>query len=122
MSSAAVTLGHGGNDAQTTMGVIAAILITTHHLSASGRKIAIPLWVVLLAHTSIALGTYAGGRRIVRTMRLRITRLRPVSGFAAETSAATALIASTLLGAPPPPPTPWREPSPGLAWPTGVPG
>lgn len=99
-SSAAVSLGHGANDAQKTMGLIAALLIATHHLTSHGSKIAIPLWVVLLAETSIALGTYAGGWRIVRTMGTKITKLRPVSGFAAETSAAVALITSTLLGAP----------------------
>jgi PiT family inorganic phosphate transporter len=99
VSSALVSLGHGGNDAQKTMGVIAAVLIATGHLSAEG-DIDVPLWVVLLAHTAIALGTYAGGWRIVRTMGQRITELRPVSGFAAETSAAVALFVSTHVGAP----------------------
>jgi PiT family inorganic phosphate transporter len=98
-SSALVSLGHGGNDAQKTMGVIAAVLIATNHLDGSG-EIDVPLWVVLLAHTAIAAGTYAGGWRIVQTMGHRITELRPVSGFAAETSAAVALFASTQVGAP----------------------
>jgi PiT family inorganic phosphate transporter len=99
LSSALVSLGHGGNDAQKTMGVIAAVLIATNHLDGSG-DIVVPLWVVLLAHTAIAAGTYAGGWRIVQTMGHRITELRPVSGFAAETSAAVALFVSTHVGAP----------------------
>jgi len=99
VSSALVSLGHGGNDAQKTMGVIAAVLIATDRLSSSG-DIDVPLWVVLLAHGAIAAGTYAGGWRIVRTMGHRITELRPLSGFAAETSAAVALFVSTQVGAP----------------------
>jgi PiT family inorganic phosphate transporter len=99
LSSALVSLGHGGNDAQKTMGVIAAVLIATGHLNGSG-DIDVPLWVVLLAHTAIAAGTYAGGWRIVQTMGHRITELRPLSGFAAETSAAVALFGSTYAGAP----------------------
>jgi inorganic phosphate transporter, PiT family len=99
VSSALVSLGHGGNDAQKTMGVVAAALIASGHLDGSG-DIDVPLWVVLLAHTAIAAGTYAGGWRIVRTMGTRITELRPISGFAAETSAAAALFFSTFVGAP----------------------
>jgi inorganic phosphate transporter, PiT family len=99
VSSALVSLGHGGNDAQKTMGVMAAVLIATGHLSGSG-DIDVPLWIVLLAHGAIAAGTYAGGWRIVRTMGHHITQLRPVSGFAAETSAAVALFGSTFAGAP----------------------
>ncbi|MEX5633495.1 inorganic phosphate transporter [Parafrankia sp. FMc2] len=98
-SSAAVSLGHGGNDAQKTMGVIAALLVTTGHLE-GGDKIDIPLWVVLAAHVAIAAGTMSGGWRLVRTMGMSITELRPVSGFAAETSAAAAIFASTAAGAP----------------------
>jgi PiT family inorganic phosphate transporter len=99
-SSAAVSLAHGGNDAQKTMGVIAALLVATGHAAASGDNLPIPLWVVLLAETAIALGTVSGGWRIVRTMGTRITQLRPVSGFAAETGAAIALFGSTAFGAP----------------------
>jgi inorganic phosphate transporter, PiT family len=99
-SSAAVSLGHGGNDAQKTMGVVAALLVSTGHLSAHGDKLPIPLWVVLAAEAAIALGTLSGGWRIVRTMGMRITQLRPVSGFSAETGAAIALFGSTFLGAP----------------------
>ncbi|NJC72008.1 inorganic phosphate transporter [Planosporangium thailandense] len=99
-SSAAVSLGHGGNDAQKTMGVVAALLVSTGHLHATGDKLPIPLWVMLLAEAAIAAGTLSGGWRIVRTMGMRITRLRPVSGFAAETGAAMALFTSTAMGAP----------------------
>jgi PiT family inorganic phosphate transporter len=99
-SSAAVSLGHGGNDAQKTMGVIAALLVSTGHLQATGDELPIPLWVGLAASAAIALGTLSGGWRIVRTMGTRITRLRPVSGFAAETGAAVALFGSTAIGAP----------------------
>ena len=99
-SSAAVSLGHGGNDAQKTMGVIAALLVSTGHLTAHGDKLPIPLWVVLAAEAAIALGTLSGGWRIVRTMGMRITQLRPVSGFSAETGAAIALFTSTAFGAP----------------------
>jgi inorganic phosphate transporter, PiT family len=99
-SSAAVALAHGGNNAQKTMGVIAALLVATGHLDGSGHVLPIPLWVVLLAYAAIAAGTLSGGWRIVRTMGTRITQLRPVSGFAAETGAAVALFGSTALGAP----------------------
>jgi inorganic phosphate transporter, PiT family len=100
VSSAAVSLGHGTNDAQKTMGVIAALLVATGHQHASGDKLPIPLWVVLAAHTAIALGTISGGWRIVHTMGQRITELRPARGMAAETGAAVALFGSTALGAP----------------------
>jgi PiT family inorganic phosphate transporter len=100
LSSAAVSLGHGTNDAQKTMGVIAALLVATGHLAGGGDKLAIPLWVVLAAHAAIALGTLSGGWRIVQTMGMRITALRPARGVAAETGAAIALFGSTALGAP----------------------
>ena len=99
-SSAAVSLGHGGNDAQKTMGVIAALLVATGHLAGGSGKLDIPLWVVLAAHAAIAAGTFSGGWRIVRTVGTQITTLRPVSGFAAETGAAVALFGSTAFGAP----------------------
>ncbi|MBW8487273.1 inorganic phosphate transporter [Actinomadura parmotrematis] len=99
-SSAAVSLGHGGNDAQKTMGVIAALLVATGHLTEHGGKLDVPFWVAVCAATAIALGTYSGGWRIVRTMGMDITALRPVSGFTAETAAAAALFGSTAAGAP----------------------
>lgn len=98
VSSASMSLGHGANDAQKTMGVIAALLVSTGYLSGGSGDIDIPLWVVLAAHAAIAAGTLSGGWSIIRTMGLRITELRPASGFAAETGAATAVFASTLLG------------------------
>jgi PiT family inorganic phosphate transporter len=100
LSSAAVSLGHGSNDAQKTMGVIVALLVANGYLRQSGDKLQIPLWVVLAAHTAIAVGTLSGGWRIVRTLGTRITELHPADGFAAETAAATALFTSTGLGAP----------------------
>jgi PiT family inorganic phosphate transporter len=101
VSSAAVSLAHGGNDAQKTMGVIAALLVSTGHLDAPiDGDLPIPDWVALAAYAAIAAGTMSGGWRLVRTMGSSITQLRPVSGFAAETSAAIALFGSTALGAP----------------------
>jgi PiT family inorganic phosphate transporter len=99
-SSAAVSVGHGGNDAQKTMGVVAALLVSTGHLHSHGDKLPIPWWVILAAEAAIAVGTLSGGWRIVRTMGVRITQLRPVSGFSAETGAAIALFSSTAMGAP----------------------
>ena len=101
VSSAAVSLGHGGNDAQKTMGVIAALLVSTGHLDAPiDGDLPIPDWVAISAYAAIAAGTMSGGWRLVRTMGSSITQLRPVSGFAAETSAAIALFGSTAMGAP----------------------
>ena len=97
MSAALYSLGHGGNDAQKTMGIIAVLLFTTGHL---GDTFYVPLWVVLTCHAAIALGTLSGGWRIVRTMGLRITKLKPVGGFCAETGGAVTLFAATGLGIP----------------------
>jgi PiT family inorganic phosphate transporter len=96
-SAAAFSLGHGGNDAQKTMGVILALLIATGHAS-PGESV--PLWVVLAAHTAIGLGTLTGGWRIVKTMGSRITRLQPVGGVAAESAAAVTLFATSAGGIP----------------------
>lgn len=98
VSSASMALGHGANDAQKTMGVIAALLVSTGHLAGGSGDIDIPLWVVLAAHAAIAAGTLSGGWSIIRTMGMRITALRPASGFAAETGAAAAVFTSTFLG------------------------
>ena len=101
VSSAAVSLAHGGNDAQKTMGVIAALLVSSGHLAPHpDGSLPVPGWVVIAAYTAIAAGTLSGGWRIVRTMGQGITHLRPVSGFAAETAAALAIFSSTSLGAP----------------------
>src|SRR5436190_23163648 len=97
VSAAAFSLGHGANDAQKTMGVILAVLIASGHLPQSAE---VPLWVVLLAHTAIALGTLSGGWRIVKTMGSRITRLQPVGGLAAESAAASTLFFASAAGIP----------------------
>jgi PiT family inorganic phosphate transporter len=96
VSAALYSLGHGGNDAQKTMGIITGVLVTAGYL----QKFEIPIWVVLAAHAAIALGTLSGGWRIIHTMGSKITRLQPVGGFAAETAGAAALFLATALGVP----------------------
>ena len=98
VSAALFSLGHGGNDAQKTMGIIAAALVATS-INADAAK-EVPLWVVLSCHAAIGLGTLTGGWRIVHTMGSRLTKLKPVGGFAAETAGATALFVSTFGGIP----------------------
>ena len=102
VSAALYSLGHGGNDAQKTMGIITAVLVAGGILGAGpgGKLPEIPLWVVLSAHGAIALGTLSGGWRIVHTMGSKITKLKPVGGFCAETSGALALFGATLAGIP----------------------
>ena len=102
LSAAAFSLGHGGNDAQKTMGIITAVLAAGGILQYGPNETlpAIPLWVVLIAHAAIGLGTLTGGWRIVRTMGTRITKLKPVGGFCAETGAALTLAYVTLTGVP----------------------
>jgi PiT family inorganic phosphate transporter len=101
LSAACYSLGHGGNDAQKTMGIIVTALIATGHLaSGPAGKVPVPLWVVLSCHGAMALGTLMGGWRIVRTMGSRITKLTPADGFCAEFSGATALFVATGLGIP----------------------
>ncbi len=97
LSAAAYSIGHGTNDAQKTMGVIAVLLFSTGHL---GNEFHVPLWVVLSAHAAIAGGTLFGGWRIVKTMGLRITKLEPSDGFAAEASSAAAILFATQVGIP----------------------
>jgi inorganic phosphate transporter, PiT family len=97
LSAAAFSLGHGGNDAQKTMGIILAVLIAAGQLP---KDADVPLWVVLSAHTAIGLGTLSGGWRIVKTMGSKITRLQPVGGMAAETAAAATLFAASAAGIP----------------------
>jgi PiT family inorganic phosphate transporter len=97
VSAAAFSLGHGGNDAQKTMGVILALLIGAGVL---GKDASVPLWVVLSAHAAIGLGTLSGGWRIVHTMGSKITKLTPVSGMAAETAAAATLFFTAHAGIP----------------------
>lgn len=104
VSAGLYSLGHGGNDAQKTMGIIAGLLFTVpqyrHLVSDSSGGLLIPLWIVLMAHTAIALGTLSGGWRIIHTMGSKITRLVPMGGFAAETAGAVTLFTSTALGIP----------------------
>src|SRR5207244_3367579 len=102
VSAAAYSLGHGGNDAQKTMGIITAVLVAGGLLASGpgGKLPAIPLWVVLSAHAAIALGTLSGGWRIVHTMGSKITKLKPVGGFCAETSGALTLFGATAFGIP----------------------
>jgi PiT family inorganic phosphate transporter len=96
LSAAAYSLGHGGNDAQKTMGIIAGALFAGGYIS----TFRIDLWVVLAAHAAIALGTLSGGWRIIHTMGSKITKLQPVGGFAAETAGAISLFTATHLGVP----------------------
>src|SRR5687767_32421 len=96
VSAAAYSLGHGGNDAQKTMGIIAGALFAGGLLP----EFMIPFWVVIAAHAAISLGTLAGGWRIIHTMGSKITRLQPVGGFAAETAGAISLFTATSLGVP----------------------
>jgi inorganic phosphate transporter, PiT family len=101
LSAAAFSLGHGGNDAQKTMGIISALLVGAGylHLEADG-DLPVPPWVVVAAYTAISLGTLSGGWRIVKTLGQRITALKPVGGFSAETAAACSLYLATFLGVP----------------------
>jgi PiT family inorganic phosphate transporter len=98
VSAAGFSLMHGANDAQKTMGIIAGALVTGGYLQLIDGKLPIPFWVVLIAHTAIGLGTLSGGWRIIHTMGSKITKLRPVGGFAAETGAAVAIYTATALG------------------------
>ena len=97
VSAALYSLGHGGNDAQKTMGIISGLLFSTGVL---GSTFHVPLWVVLSCHAAIALGTMFGGWRIVKTMGQKVAKLKPIDGFCAETSAAIMLFLSTGLGIP----------------------
>jgi inorganic phosphate transporter, PiT family len=97
LSAAAFSLGHGGNDAQKTMGIIMALLVAKGYLGANAD---VPTWVVLACHAAMGLGTLTGGWRIVRTMGMRLTKLKPVGGFCAETGAASMLYLASGLGVP----------------------
>ena len=97
VSAALYSLGHGGNDAQKTMGIIAVLLFSAGLL---GDTFYVPFWVVISCQAAIALGTMFGGWRIVKTMGQKIAKLKPVDGFCAETGAAVTLFVSTMLGVP----------------------
>jgi inorganic phosphate transporter, PiT family len=97
ISAAFYSLGHGTNDAQKTMGIIAILLFSSGYL---GPEFYVPFWVVLAAHAAMALGTMAGGWRIVKTMGMKLTKLRPVGGCCAETAGAVMLIGTAVGGIP----------------------
>lgn len=97
LSAALYSLGHGGNDAQKTAGIIFGILVAA---DMAGNNAHVPFWVLLLCHLAMGLGTAFGGWRIVKTMGMRITKLKPVGGFAAETAGATTLVLNSLSGIP----------------------
>src|SRR5215216_1994195 len=97
ISASMYSLGHGGNDAQKTMGIIAVLLFSQGYL---GSEFYVPLWVILAAQTAMGLGTLFGGWRIVKTMGSKITRLTPMQGFCAETGGAITLFLATELGVP----------------------
>ena len=103
-SAAAYSLGHGTNDAQKTMGIIAALLYASvwksRQTAFETGSVQFPFWIVLVCHLAIALGTMAGGWRIVKTMGMKITKLHPYSGACAETAAAVSLFTSAKLGIP----------------------
>jgi PiT family inorganic phosphate transporter len=96
VSAGLYSLGHGGNDAQKTMGIITGLLVAGGYLA----KFEVPFWVILISHAAIALGTMFGGWRIVKTMGTKITKLQPMGGFCAETSGALTLFIATHLGIP----------------------
>ena len=94
VSAAGFSLSHGTNDAQKTMGIVSSLLLAAGYIP----TFYVPIWVILLAHAAIALGTLAGGWRIIHTVGSKITKLQPVGGFAAETGAAIAVFTATYLG------------------------
>ena len=97
VSAALYSMGHGGNDAQKTMGIIASLLFSAGLL---GAKFHVPFWTVIACHAAIALGTMFGGWRIVKTMGQRVAKLRPLDGFCAESGAAVMLFVSSAFGIP----------------------
>jgi PiT family inorganic phosphate transporter len=101
-SAAAYSFSHGSNDAQKTMGIILPLLYSIGYYSASvdPNHLPMPLWVILICHAAIALGTLSGGWRIVKTMGYKITKLRPVNGFAAETAGAATILGASAVGIP----------------------
>ena len=94
ISAGAFSLSHGTNDAQKTMGIVTGLLLAAGYI----QVFKVPIWVILSAHAAIALGTLAGGWRIIHTMGSKITKLQPVGGFAAETGAAIAVFTATYMG------------------------
>jgi PiT family inorganic phosphate transporter len=101
-SAAAYSFSHGTNDAQKTMGIIVPLLFSIGYFGAGvdPNNLPVPIWVILIAHAAIAMGTLTGGWRIVKTMGYKITKLRPVHGFAAETAGAATIIGASIAGIP----------------------
>jgi PiT family inorganic phosphate transporter len=97
ISAAFYSLGHGTNDAQKTMGIIAMLLFSTGHLEGAFY---VPFWVIISCHFAIAMGTLSGGWKVIETLGMKMTKLRPVHGFSAETAAATSILFSSVVGAP----------------------
>ncbi|HLD16470.1 MAG TPA: inorganic phosphate transporter [Coxiellaceae bacterium] len=97
LSSALLSLGHGGNDAQKAMGIIAVLLFSEHILTGPFH---VPLWIIVVCYTTMALGTLFGGYRIVKTMGMKITQLRPMGGCCSEIGSAMTLFLATILGIP----------------------
>ncbi len=102
VSASIFSFSHGMNDAQKTMGIIMALLISANFYQAAtpGSKTHVPLWVILSCHAAIALGTYFGGWRIVKTLGMRLTKLQPIGGFSAETGGGATIVFLSLLGIP----------------------
>ena len=100
VSAAAMAFSHGSNDAQKTMGVISLALATHYNWAEQGIAFHVPFWVIILSAAVMALGTYAGGWRVVRTLGIKIVQMRPVHGFSAESAAAAVIEAATRLGVP----------------------
>ncbi len=97
VSAALYSLGHGTNDAQKTMGIIAMLLYSTGHLKGDFY---VPFWVIISCHFAIAMGTLSGGWKVIETLGMKMTKLKPVHGFSAETAAATSILFSSVVGAP----------------------
>jgi PiT family inorganic phosphate transporter len=101
VSASAFSISHGGNDAQKTMGIITVLLYSQGYLGETFPKgHDIPFWIVLACHTAMGLGTLSGGWRIVKTMGMRLTKLKPFGGFCAETGGSAAIFLATALGVP----------------------
>jgi PiT family inorganic phosphate transporter len=97
VSAALYSLGHGTNDAQKTMGIISLLLFSSGYL---GNAFYVPVWVILSCHAAIALGTLIGGWKVIETLGMKMTKLRPVHGFSAETAAAASILFASVIGAP----------------------
>jgi PiT family inorganic phosphate transporter len=97
VSAALYSLGHGTNDAQKTMGIISLLLFSSGRL---GNAFYVPVWVILSCHAAIALGTLVGGWKVIETLGMKMTKLRPVHGFSAETAAAASILFASVIGAP----------------------